>query len=216
MAARRINLLPPELLAKRRSRQTVAVLGAAGIALIVILGLVYGAQEVRLRVERNALQEQEDRNAVLRAEVAELRDFEELENRLETKLELAGDLSADEVRWSVILADISLVIPDEVWLESLTGSLTAAGEDDDEGDEEAGGLPTGLGLIAMNGKTLSHPDVARWLTRLEDVDEFLAPYLTLSSRTTAIAGVPIVDFSSSVRLSQDALRVNQRGAGRDL
>jgi hypothetical protein len=68
----------------------------------------------------------------------------------------------------------------------------------------------------MNGTTLGHADVAKWLTRLQSVDAFLFPYLSLSAKSGEIAGVTIVNFNSSIRLGAEALRTNQRGARREL
>lgn len=212
MSARRINLLPPELQQRRRARQTSTAL-AAGIAVLVgLLGIVYIAQEVRLRSERNTLQAQQQRNATLSAQVAELREFEALEQELADKRRLVSDVSAQEVRWSVILADISLVIPSDVWLTSLSGSVTEVAAADEQPVEE---VATTIGQIQMNGTTFTHPDVARWLTRLASVDALRLAYLSLSAEST-IGDVGVVNFNSTVQLSEQALRRNQRGARREL
>lgn len=205
MTARRINLLPPELQERRRGRQLTTAL-VMGIAVLVgLMAVTYGAQEVRLRAERNALADQEARNAELQAQVAELREFQALEDELQEKTELLGRVSDSEVRWSVLLADLSLVIPSDVWLTTLSGSITESAE------EEA----TTLGQIQLNGTTFTHPDVARWLARLSSVDAFVFPYLSLSAQGT-IGTVEVVNFTSSVQLSPQALRANQRGARRTL
>ena len=215
MAARRINLLPPELLAKRKSQQQVAVLGAAGLALVALLAVVYISQAIRLSSAQNELEGQEEANALLRTQVAELSDFKDLQDELETKTELVTDLTVNEVRWSVVLADISLVIPEEVWLTTFNATLTPATQEEDEGDEEAQDEEQGpplIGAITMSGNTFTHPDVAKWLTRLEEVEAFTLPYLSLSAST----GGGLVSFSSSVELNSEALRRNQRGAERDI
>ena len=203
MAARRINLLPPDLAHRRRLRQIGAAIGAAGLALVAVLALVYVVQEVRLRGERSRLEEQEDRNAALDSEIASLREFGEIERDLERRVELIDDLAADEVRWSVVLADVSLVIPPDVWLTQFNGSIA--------GGEEA----TTLGSVEMNGTAFAHVDVATWLTRLERVEAFAFPYLSLSQQAQ-VGTIPIVNFNSSVQLSDQALRANQRGAQRDI
>ena len=204
MTARRINLLPPELAERRKGKQTTASLAVAGIALVALLGVVFGIQQIRLNSERSTLREQEDRNADLRAQIAELQEFEALGLELAAKERLIADVTEDEVRWSVLLADISLVIPSDVWLTSLTGSVA---QDADEG--------ANLGNIQMAGTTFSHPDVARWLTRLDQVDAFRFPFLTLSARAE-LEGFSVVNFQSTVQLSEQALRRNQRGAQRRL
>ncbi|HEX9712547.1 MAG TPA: PilN domain-containing protein [Actinomycetota bacterium] len=203
MASRRINLLPPDLAHRRRIRQIGAAIGAAGLALVAVLALVYVVQEVRLRGERSRLEEQEDRNATISSEIASLREFGELGQQLDRRIDLINDLAADEVRWSVVLADVSLVIPPDVWLTQFSGAI-AGGED-----------ATTLGSVDMGGTGFAHVDVATWLTRLERVDAFAFPYLSLSQRAQ-LGQVSIVNFSSSVQLSTEALRANQRGAQRDI
>lgn len=205
MTARRINLLPPELAERRKGRQTTASLAVAGIALVALLGLIFGIQQIRLNGERSTLQEQEDRNADLRAQIAELQEFEALEQELEEKERLVADVTANEVRWSVLLADVSLVIPSDVWLTSFTGNVTQVGADADE--------TASLGSIQMAGTTFSHPDVARWLTRLDQVDAFRTPFVTLSARGE-IGGISVVNFQSTVELAEPAFRRNQPGARR--
>lgn len=206
MATRRINLLPPDLAQRRKSRQLAAAIGVAGIGLVAILMLVYGVQELRLRGERSRLEAQEERNDDLRAEVARLEDFDRLQNELQQKTSLLSDLTQQEVRWSVLLADISLVIPSDVWLTNLSGQVRIATGDEGGEEDEAT-----LGSIEMNGTTFSHVDAAKWLTRLVGVDGFSFPYLTLSVKAS-IDETATVNFNSSVQLSEQAFRRNQRGA----
>lgn len=208
MTITRINLLPPEIAQKRRARQMLAAAGAAGIALVVLLGLVFVAQEVRLRGERDRLEEQQAANAVLRADAARLSEFSQLEEQVTRRAQLMGGLTQYEVRWSVVLSDISLVIPSNVWLSSFTGTVEAP-------SATQAATATTFGTVSLRGNTFDHIDVARWLTRLARVSEFLNPYLSLSSRTAnEETGETIAAFDSTVRLSPKALRRNQRGAER--
>ena len=203
MAARRINLLPPELAARRRVRQTGTAIVAASIALLALLALVFVVQQVRLHGVERSLDRQEDRNTDLQAQVSRLSEFQRLDAELRQKTALLSDLTDSEVRWSVLLADISLVVPSDVWLTTFTGNVSAG--------ESAPG--TSLGSIEMAGTTFSHPDVAKWLTRLSGVDAFEFPYLSLSAKAK-IGDTNVVNFTSSVQLGDAALRQNQRGAAR--
>jgi Tfp pilus assembly protein PilN len=204
----RINLLPPELAQRRRQRQLLSMIVAAGLVLIAILALVYVIQEFRLHGVRGDLAAQRDKNASLQAEVGRLQEFDTLERTLKQKQTLLATLTQNEVRWSVLLADVSLVIPSDVWLTTFTGTVNLNPQ-----PAAAGSAAQPLGSITLNGVTFSHVDVAKWLTRLGSVDAFSFPYLSLSSKST-IGTTPVVDFNSSVQLSQEAFRRNQRGAGR--
>lgn len=208
---RQINLLPSEIAERRRARRMTAILTAAGLGLVAVLVLVFILQGARLSSERSKLEERRRANAQLRQRVGALRQFEQLQAELKNKEQLLGRLTQNEVRWSVLLADISLVIPSDVWLTNFTGSLQAPAAGTQPGGQPAPRAVTGT--IQMTGMTFTHLDVAKWLTRLADVKEFLFPYLSLSQKTD-LAGHEVVQFNSSVNLSDLSLRRNQRGGGR--
>lgn len=208
MMMRQINLLPSDIAERRRARQITLMLGAAGLALVAVLVLVFIIQAARLSGERGNLAEQERTNDRLQRQVTQLQGFAQLQTTLRTKEQLLGQLTANEVRWSLLLNNISLVIPSDVWLTNLSGSVQAV-----TGPTPTP-TPTGpVGTIQVAGSTFTHLDVARWLSRLSGVDEFLFPYLSLSSKT-ASETTSLVDFNSSVQLSQEALRRNQPGGRR--
>jgi len=209
VTTRRINLLPPERAERRRARQITTTIVAAGVALVVLLGLVYAAELVRLNGQKHALATQQTTNASLQSQVAQLSQFQQLETQLQGKTTLLSNLTQDEVRWSVILADVSLVIPSDTWLTNFTAAETASGTQ--SGPGATGTTP--LGSIQLTGTTFSHLDVAKWLTRLAGVDAFTNTYLSLSSKST-IGPTNVVEFNSSVQLSDQALRRNQPGAER--
>ncbi len=208
-STRRINLLPPERAEKRRARQITTTIVAAGLALVVLLGLVYGAEVVRLQSQKHALETQNTTNAALQGEVAQLSQFQQLETQLQQRTQLLANPTQDEVRWSVVLADISLVILSDAWLTNLTASENVGAAQAAPGTVGT----TVLGSVQLTGITFSHLDVAKWLTRLAGVDAFTNAYLSLSSKST-IGPQQVVDFNSSVQLSDQALRHNQSGAGR--
>ena len=197
----RINLLPPEIKERQRARQRVVVVFLVGLIVLGALGLFYFLQIVRLgQVERD-LADQQATNGALQQDIGELRQFDELEQEVQTNVTLLTDLLQDEVLWSGALRDISLVIPGTTWLTNLTGTSTAAVE----GEAGASGTPTGLaGQITLGGMAFDHRSVALWLTRLEDVSGFANPWLS-SSTKTLIGEREVVQFASSVDLSADVL-----------
>jgi Tfp pilus assembly protein PilN len=206
MTARQINLLPPEIAQRRRARQILLMVGMAGAGLLVILVLVFLIQTARLAGERNKLTEAKKQNAALQVQVDNLSQFAQLQSTLKTKETLLGTLTRNEVRWSVLLNDISVVIPSDVWLTNFTGNALGGT------NAPAAGAP--LGTLTFNGNTFTHLDVAKWLSRLAGVREFLSPYLSLSSKSgTGLA--ELVNFNSTVQLSDAALRRNQVGGARN-
>lgn len=209
MTTRRINLLPVELAQARRLRQRTLSLVAAGAALVGLLAVVYVFEQVRLSSARHDLDSAKAKTAALQVQVSQLADYDRIERDLKEKGALVDDLTKAEVRWSVLLADTAMVIPQEVWLTNFTANVNAS-------SVGAKAVTTGdvvLGTIQLTGVTFTHLDVAKWLTRLGAVDGFTFPYLTLSSKGT-IGLTPVVTFNSSVQLSDKAFRRNQPGGER--
>lgn len=194
----RVNLLPGEIRERQIVRRQAVIVGVVGALVIVALGAFFVLQVVRLNAVRSDLEAQEQRNEQLRQQIAELQRFDELQREAEEARALLAALLADEVLWSGVLRDISLVIPGSTWLTGLTGESGAADAAAPEG-------PTGLvGQISFNGNGLDHRSVALWLTRLEDVQGFVNPWLS-NSQKTLIGEQEVVQFNSSVDLSQDSL-----------
>ena len=201
---RQINLLPSDIAERRRARQITLLLGAGVLGLVALLVLVYVLQAARLSGARGDLEAQERANSRLERHVNQLQGFAQLQATLRTKEQLLGQLTVNEVRWSLLLNNISLVIPSDVWLTNFSGSVQAAAT-------APGSTTAPVGTIQVSGQTFTHLDVARWLSRLAGVDEFLFPYLSLSSKSDSDTLQTLVDFNSSVQLDQDALRRNQPG-----
>lgn len=209
----RINLLPQEVKERQRVRRQTAAVTVVGVLVLVALGAFFFLQQVRLSSAEDDLREQQAVNTALQQDIAELQQFDELATEVELSRTLVGQLLQNQVLWSGVLRDISLVIPGQVWLDSLTGTITA----------EAPGVTAtttgdGLGLvgnIAFTGKALGdHRNTALWLARLEDVAGFINPWLA-SSTKSEIGSTEVVEFNSSVDLTQDAVTPPQgTGGGR--
>jgi Tfp pilus assembly protein PilN len=203
---RQINLLPPEIAQRRRVREVTLLIGAAGLALVALLVVVFLVQAARLAGERGRLDDAKKVNVALQGKVNQLQEFAQLELTVQNKQQLLGRLTQNEVRWSELLNDTSLVIPSDVWLTNFSGSIQVA-----SGTTASGDVP--IGSLSLAGSTFTHLDVAKWLSRLAVVREFTFPYLTLSAKAGEGAQ-QIVTFNSSVDLSTAALRRNQPGGER--
>lgn len=214
---RQINLLPPEVIRRRRARRITSMLGAGVIGLVVLMLLIFVLEAARLSSANSKLAQQERTNAQLQAQVDQLSRFAQDQQTLATKRQLLASLTQNEVRWSVILSDVATVIPQNVWLTQFTGSvqLQAPGTT----TTSAGGqqVATTYGQIQLTGCALQDPDgphleVAAWLVRLGVPQEFVNAYLTLSAKGAAECPV---NFNTSVSLSGQALRRNQTGGARN-
>src|SRR5439155_1127414 len=106
----------------RRLTLVVAIAGAAVLALIVFLYVLQGFTESRLNKDLAA---QNATNAQLQQQVNQLQHFATLRTQLQTEETLLSQALAGTVSWSGVLHDLSLVIPDRMWITSLTGSIAA-------------------------------------------------------------------------------------------
>ncbi len=198
----RVNLLPPEFRERARIRRRTVMVSVAGVAVVAVIVFAYvlqGFTESRLSRELAA---QNATNSQLQQRVNQFQRFETLRSQLQQREELLTAALADTVAWSGVLHDLSLVIPDRVWLTNLTGSLlgttgTAA--------PVTPGAPgsTLVGNIQFQGSSLDSEDVALWLTRLEQVNGWVNAWLTQAGKAV-IGSTTVFQFTSSVDLTAKA------------
>ncbi|HEX6261610.1 MAG TPA: PilN domain-containing protein [Actinomycetota bacterium] len=201
----RINLLPSEIRERQRARRRTAAAAVVGLLVLAAVGAFYFLQQVRLSNVEDELEEQQAVNAELRQDIAELQRFADLEAELLATRGLLDELLKNQVLWSGVLRDVSLVIPGTSWLTALEGSVTAEAAPA-TGDVQAApdAQPGIVGQISFTGTAFDHRTVALWLARLEDVGGFINPWLS-SSQKSEIGTTEVVDFNSSVDLSEDAV-----------
>lgn len=201
----RINLLPSEIRERQRARRRTAAAAVVGLLVLAAVGAFYFLQQVRLSNVEDELEEQQAVNAELRQDIAELQRFADLEAELLATRGLLDELLQNQVLWSGVLRDVSLVIPGTSWLTALEGSVTAEAAPA-TGDVQAApdAQPGIVGQISFTGTAFDHRTVALWLARLEDVGGFINPWLS-SSQKSEIGTTEVVDFNSSVDLSEDAV-----------
>jgi Tfp pilus assembly protein PilN len=197
----RINLLPPEIIQRQRARRQTAAVAAVGLLVIVLLAGFYVLQQIKLSGVQKDLTAQRERNADLQAQVNELKRFDEIVGQINQKEQLLATLLANEVRWSGVMRDLSLVIPGNAWLTALTATVT---------DPVTNALapvtvtnPDIVGNITFEGTADRHPTVAEWLTALEKIRGFLNPWVTQSAAVQLGPNAAFVHFTSSVDLTKD-------------
>lgn len=163
---------------------------------LVFLG-AWALVQARTGAVRGEVGRVKARNQALQAQVAALQAFGQMQARVAEQERLLAEAMGSEVLWSVILRNVSLVIPADVWLTSLSGQLQA------EGGGQQPGAARRVGSVQFSGYAFDHLGVAGWLIRLGEVKEFTNAYFSLSQKTE-LSGRTVVRFSSSVDLSQEA------------
>lgn len=206
---RRIDLLPAVYEQRRRERRNLFMVVVAAIVVFLLLVGWFVLLGFQVNDAESDLAERQARNLLLQQQISELQQFADLESEVLNKRSALQTVMAGDLDWPVLLTEVAMVIPDDVWLVSMTSSAGST--------EGATSVPTEtnpididqrpqFGRILFSGKALSMRAVANWLIRLETVDEFLAVYLGNSAEARDVAAsVPVFDFSTTLELGEEAV-----------
>lgn len=196
----RVNLLPPEIAEKAGLRKAQVAMAATGLAAVAVVGVLYVNQTAQVSRAQAAKTRATEQSAKLRTELNGLQGVRDLQNQVDVASATLTSAMASEVLWSRYLHDMTLTIPENVWLNSFTAVVngpTAA---------PAGSavLDPGLGTVTINGSALTHDDVAAWLESLAKQKGYANPYFT-NSVEKLIGDRVVVDYASTVNLTPAAL-----------
>lgn len=168
---RPVNLIPVD---QRRGAHGPArtgplayvVLGVLVAALAGVTSFVLTGNTVAERKAEVIRLEQEEQATRARAE--SLRPFAEFAAMQQARVETVSSLAQSRFDWERVLRELALVIPDDVWLSSLTGKARP--------DAVVGGAEVGFDedisgpSLAIEGCAAGHEGVARFVAALEDID----------------------------------------------
>ena len=198
----RVNLLPPEIFERRQVRRIQTGLGGAVLGAVAIVGILLVSASAGVSSAQSEADAAAATGTQLRVESAKYNDVNGVYNRAAAAQAMLAQAMGEEVRYSRFLSDLSLSIPENVWLKNLTftqAAPTAAGA---AGAAVPGVVP-GIGTVTFTGVGFSHEDVAVWLESLASQKGYVSP--TFSSSTEALLGTrKIVNFTSNATLTADA------------
>jgi Tfp pilus assembly protein PilN len=186
------NLLPPDL-AREGGRRLpggaiVAVGAGAAVGAMLAGGFV---------VQHGKVSKRENQLATLKAQLASIPAPKpapvtvrpELTAEKDARQAALDEALAQRVSWDTVLRELSLVLPEDVWLNTLSAKSAAAAAAST--DQPTTTAPTGL---VMSGFTYSQEGVARLLTRLALVPH-LANVQLQSSSSSTVGSRSIVGFT---------------------
>ncbi len=191
-----VNLMPPEIAEHVAVQRTKAACGAAVVlSLVAVAGLYYQAQHgvTSARSDLAAAQQQQVGAA---GSVSKLQPVAAVYAQVTEAKTQVSEALGGEIRWSGKLNDLSLSIPANVWLTSLTVTT---------GGSANGALATtGLDSISFQGLANSRDTVATWLNSLATEKGYTNPYVS-STAETVIGSRVFVSFTSTVTVTAAAL-----------
>jgi Tfp pilus assembly protein PilN len=207
---RAVNLLPRQQVQQKTERSNPTVLVAAIGGAAVLLALVAGALLANRSVDR-----QRQALASARAELAatpahhvsaSTQAFRQavLSQREERSLALASAIGK-RVAWDRILRRFALVLPSDVWLTSLSGTVPLDSSATTTAVTTPSPLPATPTALTINGYTYSQASVARLLERLEVLPDLKNVQLT-NSAITQLGGRNVYSFTivSDIRQGRGA------------
>jgi Tfp pilus assembly protein PilN len=133
----------------------------------------------------------------LQAENAKYADVTAVYAQAAAAQAMLTEAMGQEVRYSRFLSDLSLTVPENVWIKNLSFSQAGA-------EAGVGSTEPGIGTVTVTGVGFSHEDVAVWLESLAGQQGYANPYF--SSSTEGLIGTrTTVTFESTATLTADAL-----------
>lgn len=167
----RINLLPPEILAKRRFERTrVYVLVGAAAALLLLAG-VWTVGMMQVGTRSNDLQALRSEAEGYRATAESYKIFEARKEDLKARQQIADTALADRVQWGRLSDELSLVLPTDMWVTRIALS-------EDEGVDIEGIALDDDADVPDGG----HKEIAKLLVRLSDLDQLYDVWLIHSEK----------------------------------
>jgi Tfp pilus assembly protein PilN len=207
---RAVNLLPRQQVQQRRESPNTVVLVAALGAAAVVLALVGGVLLVSRSVDRQR-QALSTARAVLAATPAHHVSAKTtafrtavLDQRQQRSLALAAALGK-RVAWDRILRRFALVLPNDVWLTSLTGTVPLDATSTAAVATTPSALPPVPTALNIQGYTYTQEGVARLLERLSVLPDLKNVQLQ-NSQSATLNGQTVINFTivSDIRKGRGA------------
>jgi Tfp pilus assembly protein PilN len=199
----RVNLLPPEILEAARFRRFQLAMVGAGVGVVAIVAALAVSAHSGVTHAKSDLATSQATQANLQNQLAGLQSVRDVYNQRDAKKAMLEQAMSPEIRWSFYLNDLALKVPDHVWLNSVVAAEGGAGGAAAPATP-GGAAGAGVGTVTFGGVAFSHDDVATWLDTLAKERGYANAYFTNSTKAK-LGPRDIVDFSSSVTLTQAAL-----------
>ena len=193
----KVNLLPPEIAERARFRRVQLGLGGGVLAAIGVVALLYVGASSSLTEANTELETQQATTTQLQAESAKYQDVTTVYANAAAAEAMLTQAMGEEVRYSQFLNDLSLTVPENVWVKGISFAQAAV-------PPALGSTEPGIGTVTFTGVGFKHDDVAVWLESLAKQKGYVNPYF--SSSTEGLIGTrKTVSFTSTVTMTPDAL-----------
>jgi Tfp pilus assembly protein PilN len=186
---KRIDLLPPEARVKASRERGLLYAILILVAVVVALGLVYMQQNGTVNSKQTEVDGINAETTAMQQTAAALAPYAAIQSTRVAMTATASSIYQAGVPWSTILQEISLVIPENVRLQTLNCTVPPA--------MVPGGAPALAGAagaasaattdVTFMGSTYTHKDVAEFMTRLGLIPQLTNIQLTSSTVVPGVA-----------------------------
>jgi Tfp pilus assembly protein PilN len=180
----KVNLLPPEIGEAVRFRRIQLALGGGVLAALGTVTVLYvPGRRQRQRRRPSSFDAATATAAQLQAENAKYAEVTAVYASAAAAEAMLTQAMGEEIRYSQFLNDLSLTVPDKVWLKNVTFAQVAT-------PPALGATEPGLGTVTFTGVGYSHDDVAVWLESLAKQQGYKDPYFSSSTEVLVATARP--------------------------
>lgn len=202
----RVNLLPPEIAERATLRKAQFAMAGAGLAAVAVVGVMYMNASAKVNDANEAKADAAAASVKLNTQLKSLQNVRDIYAQVDAAKATLASAMSTEVLWSSYLHDLTLTIPENVWLTSFSASMSKPVTTVKKAGVATSGpvLDPGLGTVTIAGTAFTHDDVAAWLESLAKQKGYVNPYFTQSIEAL-IGERKVVNFTSTVNVTSAAL-----------
>lgn len=191
--ASRLSVLPSDVADARKTRR-LAVLAAAGVAVIAgLLAVAGGAEAFATHVARDQVHSARQQAAVLQSQVNELKVKTAVHEKVRNREHMVATALTGDVDWVRVLSEIQSVTPPGLSIQSFSGSRASTAA------SSAGSSGTGAVAISVSGSG-GLPAVAAWIDGMQSDHSLQGTWVSGIS----VAPNGTVTFASTSNLTTNA------------
>lgn len=196
---RAVNLLPKDQGHRTVKKESLPVLVGAcsGVLVAAALGAMFMMGSGKVAVQQHKLDDlNRQYQALPPAPPGPSAAQQQLAGEQSARVSALSTALGSRVAWDRVFREFSLVLPDDVWLTTLTAKSPIS-PSTNAATSAAGAAPS---QFMLQGRTYSHDGVARLLSRLQLVPDLTNVQL-LSSSLSKVADQDVVEFSISADIT---------------
>lgn len=199
----RINLLPKEILEKRRYERFFKWVYLAAVVLAVVLVGMWLVLGMQVSSRNRDLQSRQELAGKLRTEADAFAVFEQKQSDLNARKTVAAQALAGRINWARVCTEMSMVLPPDAWAKSLVAN------------QDAGIQFTLVALDTADSPDVGQKTVAQTMVRLNDLDSLFDVWLKATSKGDLQIGdttTPVIDYQLTAKVVKPAAATATAGS----